>query len=117
VTSGPCVGHVAPEALAGGPLGRLRDGDTLRVEIDTRRLEGRIDLVREAAGGGLEPADEVLAAREPHPELAPDPDLPDDSRLWAALQDASGGPWAGAVYDVERIERLLAAGRRALGEE
>jgi dihydroxyacid dehydratase/phosphogluconate dehydratase len=117
VTSGPCVGHVAPEALAGGPLGRLRDGDPVRVEVDTRSLEGRIDLVREVAGGGFEPADDVLAARTPHPGLAPDPDLPDDTRLWALLQDASGGPWAGAVYDVARIERLLLAGRRALEEE
>jgi dihydroxyacid dehydratase/phosphogluconate dehydratase len=108
------VGHVAPEALAGGPLGRLRDGDPVRVEVDTRRLEGRIDLVREKAGGGFEPADDVLAGRTPHPALAADPDLPADSRLWAALQQASGGPWAGAVYDVERIERLLEAGRRAL---
>jgi putative YjhG/YagF family dehydratase len=115
VSTGPCIGHVAPEALAGGPLGRLRDGDLVRVVVDTRRLSGSIDLVRDI-GGTLAPADEELARREPHPDLAPDPDLPDDTRLWAALQDASGGPWAGAVYDVDRIVRLLEAGRRALGE-
>jgi hypothetical protein len=62
------------------------------------------------------PADEELAARPPHPNLAPDPDLPDDTRLWAALQEASGGPWAGAVYDVDRIVRFLEAGRRVLGD-
>lgn len=39
-----------------------------------------------------------------------------DTRLWAALQEASGGPWAGAVYYVDRIVRLLEAGRRALGD-
>jgi hypothetical protein len=63
------------------------------------------------------PDGDTLAARSPHPDLAPDPDLPADTRLWAALQDASGGPWAGAVYDAERIVRLLEAGKRALGED
>jgi dihydroxyacid dehydratase/phosphogluconate dehydratase len=113
VSTGPCIGHVAPEALAGGPIGRLRDGDLVRVVIDTRRLEGTVDFVRRSADGTLVPADEELAGRTPHPGLAPDPELPADTRLWAALQDASGGPWAGAVYDVERIVRLLEAGRRA----
>jgi hypothetical protein len=42
--------------------------------------------------------------------------MPADTRLWAALQDASGGPWAGSVNDVERIVRLLEAGRRVLGD-
>jgi xylonate dehydratase len=117
VSTGPCIGHVAPEALAGGPIGRLRDGDLVRIVIDTRALEGSIDFVRKAEDGSLVPDDDTLAAREPHPDLAPDPDLPADTRLWAALQDASGGPWAGAVYDADRIVRLLEAGRRALGEE
>jgi len=117
VSTGPCIGHVAPEALAGGPIGRLRDGDLVRIEIDTRRLEGSIDFVRRAEDGTLVPDDATLAARTPHPDLAPDPELPTDTRLWAALQDASGGPWAGAVYDADRIVRLLEAGRRALGED
>ena len=117
VSTGPCIGHVAPEALAGGPIGRLRDGDLVRIEIDTRRLEGTIDFVRRADDGTLVPDGDTLAARSPHPDLPPDPDLPADTRLWAALQDASGGPWAGAVYDAERIVRLLEAGKRALGED
>jgi putative YjhG/YagF family dehydratase len=116
VSTGPCIGHAAPEALAGGPIGRLRDGDVVRIVIDTRRLEGAIDFVRPGPDGTLVPADEELAARPPHPNLAPDPDLPDDTRLWAALQEASGGPWAGAVYDVDRIVRFLEAGRRVLGD-
>jgi putative YjhG/YagF family dehydratase len=116
VSTGPCIGHVAPEALSGGPIGRLRDGDVVRIVIDTCRLEGTIDFVRAAPDGTLVPADEELAARPPHPGLAADPDLPADTRLWAALQEASGGPWAGSVYDVERIVRLLEAGRRALGD-
>jgi putative YjhG/YagF family dehydratase len=116
VSTGPCIGHVAPEALAGGPIGRLRDGDLVRIEIDTRGLEGTIDFVRRAEDGTLVPDDAALSARTPHPDLAPDPDLPADTKLWAALQDASGGPWAGAVYDADRIVRLLEAGKRALGE-
>jgi putative YjhG/YagF family dehydratase len=116
VSTGPCIGHVAPEALAGGPIGRLRRGDLVRIVIDTRSLEGAIDFVRASPDGTLLPADAELASREPHPGLAPHPDLPADTRLWAALQDASGGPWGGAVYDVDRIVRLLEAGRRALGE-
>ena len=116
VSTGPCIGHVAPEALSGGPIGRLRDGDLVRIVIDTRRLEGAVDFVRRSPDGTLVPADDELAARPPHPGLVPDPDLPAHTRLWAALQDASGGPWNGAVYDVDRIVRLLEAGKRALGD-
>jgi putative YjhG/YagF family dehydratase len=119
VSTGPCIGHISPEALAGGPLGKLRDGDRIRVEIDTRKLHGKIDLVRESssAAGGFEPDDVELARRPSRPDLAPDPDLPDDSRLWAALQTASGGVWGGAVYDVPKILAVLEAGRRALANQ
>jgi putative YjhG/YagF family dehydratase len=116
LSTGPCIGHVSPEALAGGPLGKLRDGDRVRVEIDTRGLRGTVDLVAPARppDAGFVADDAGLAARAPRPDLAPDPALPDDTRLWAALQAASGGVWTGAVYDVERILAVLEAGRRAL---
>src|SRR6185369_1510799 len=116
VSSGPCIGHVGPEALAGGPIGKIRDGDLIRVIIDTGKLEGTIDLVRQEADGGYTPVDDELQSREYHPELAADPALPDDTRLWAALQSASGGHWKGSVYDVNRIVRLLEAGRKVLGD-
>jgi hypothetical protein len=51
--------------------------------------------------------------REYRPDLAADPSLPDDTRLWATLQNASGRAWRGSVYDVDRIIRLLEAGGRA----
>jgi putative YjhG/YagF family dehydratase len=105
VSTGACIGHVSPEALAGGPIGRLRDGDVIEIVIDRNRLEGSVNV----AGVDLD-------ARAPHPGLAPDPLLPGDTRLWAALQQASGGSWGGCVYDVERIVELLEAGRRVLGE-
>ncbi|MGC8794559.1 MAG: dihydroxy-acid dehydratase, partial [Bryobacteraceae bacterium] len=117
VSTGACIGHIAPEALAGGPIGKVRDGDLIEIVIDRTGLQGSVNLV--GCGGkifGAEEGARVLAARSPHPDLHPDHELPADTRLWAALQHASGGPWAGAVFDVERILRLLEAGRRALGE-
>jgi dihydroxyacid dehydratase/phosphogluconate dehydratase len=109
VSTGACIGHVGPEALAGGPLGRLRDGDEIEIEIDRVGLTARVDLV------GADAA-RLLRERPLHPGLAPHPELPDDTRLWAALQEVSGGTWAGCVYDVERILAVLAVGRRALDE-
>jgi xylonate dehydratase len=118
VSTGACVGHVSPEALAGGPIGRLRDGDIVEITIDRTRLEGRVDLVGNAAGPlTAEEAAQLLATRPIHPGLAPHPELPADTRLWAALQDASGGTWAGCVYDVDRILAVLAAGREVLAKK
>jgi dihydroxyacid dehydratase/phosphogluconate dehydratase len=111
VSTGPCIGHVGPEALAGGPIGRLRDGDRVRVIVDRTRLDGTIDLVTTDASGSDVPADDLLASRTMHPDIAPDPDLPSATRLWAALQNASGGAWGGCVYDVDEIvERLGGVG-------
>ena len=115
VSTGACIGHVGPEALAGGPIGKLADGDVIEIVIDRRDLSGRVNLV--ASGGqDLDPAQaaQLLASRPPHPALRAHPDLPDDTRLWAALQAASGGPWAGCIYDVDRIIEVLAAGLSAL---
>ena len=84
--------------LAGGPLGKLRDGDPIRLYIDTRKLVGTADYMGDQ---------EEFLSREIHPNLAPDPRLPDDTRLWAALQNASGGSWGGSVYDVDEIIRRL----------
>lgn len=107
-STGACVGHVTPEALAGGPLGRLRDGDRVRIVIDTRRLDGAIDLL--GPGGGADEGARLLAEREPHPDLSPDPDLPDATRLWAILQEASGGPWGGCVHDADAIAARMERG-------
>ncbi len=109
VSTGACIGHVGPEALAGGPLGKLVDGDVVRIVIDTRDATGSVDLV---GHGGLRfGADEAIAelARRPsRGDLAPDPRLPEDTRLWALLQSASGGTWRGCIYDPERIAGRLA---------
>src|SRR5262245_19346275 len=109
VSTGACIGHVSPEALAGGPLGKLRDGDLIRIVIDRNKLEGTVDLVGDATGDfGPEWGSAELLRRAPRPDLAPDPSLPADTRLWAALQHASGGVWGGCVYDPDAIAAKLA---------
>ncbi|HWG47167.1 MAG TPA: YjhG/YagF family D-xylonate dehydratase [Gemmataceae bacterium] len=108
VSTGACIGHVGPEALAGGPIGKVRDGDRIEIVIDRNRLEGSVHLVGEE--GRVFDAEEgarVLAHRPPRPDLHADPNLPDDTRLWAALQAVSGGTWGGCVYDVEKIVTAL----------
>ncbi|NJN83902.1 MAG: hypothetical protein HC802_17575 [Caldilineaceae bacterium] len=117
VSTGACIGHVGPEGLAGGPIGRVREGDTIQIMVDTVNLEGTIDLVGHD-GERYSPAEGamVLANRQANPDMAPDPKLPNDTRLWAALQNASGGTWGGCVYDVDRIIELLEAGKAMLAE-
>ncbi len=114
VSTGACVGHVSPEALAGGPIGRLRDGDIVRIVIDRVRLEGSLDLVgADGVEFGPEEGARILTGRSPHPSLSPDPDLPDDTRLWAALQAVGGGTWGGCVFDTDEIVATLRAGLAA----
>ncbi len=117
VSTGACIGHVGPEGLAGGPISRVQEGDTVEILIDTVNLTGSLNLI--GHGGQRYDAAEgarVLASRTPHPDIAADERLPADTRLWAALQNVSGGTWGGCVYDVDRILELLEAGKRALGE-
>ncbi len=114
VSTGACIGHVGPEALAGGPIGRVREGDTIRIVVDRVGLTGTLDLVGE--GGrevGAEEGARLLAARGPNTALAPHPRLPADTRLWAAMQRAGGGTWGGCVYDADRIATLLESALRA----
>ena len=109
VSTGACIGHVGPEGLAGGPIGKLRDGDWIRIVIDSQDSSGSLDFVGEGherftPGQG----EERLRRRRAHPDLSPDEALPGDTRLWAALQAVSGGTWGGCVYDVESVEKLFA---------
>jgi len=104
VSTGACIGHVTPEALAGGPIGKLRDGDTIAIEIDCHRLSGSVDLL---VNGSADEGARELAARQLPADLAPDPELPPETRLWAALQNASGGTWGGCVFDVDAIAGKL----------
>jgi dihydroxyacid dehydratase/phosphogluconate dehydratase len=111
VSTGACIGHVTPEALAGGPIGKVSEGDMIEIVIDRNRLHGTVNLIAvdDASGEyGVEAGDIVLAERAPRPDLAPDPNLPADTRLWAVLQNASGGTWGGCVFDVDAITARLA---------
>ncbi|MGQ8872175.1 YjhG/YagF family D-xylonate dehydratase [Paenibacillus sp. TSA_86.1] len=116
VSTGACIGHVGPEALAGGPIGKLRDGDLINIIVDRSTLEGSVNFVGKE---GMEVSPEegalILAQRSFHPDMRPDEALPDDTRLWAALQSVSGGTWRGNIYDVDRIITALEAGKKALG--
>ncbi len=104
VSTGACIGHVTPEALAGGPLGKVREGDHIEIIVDRINLEGTVNLVVD--GDPAEGA-RLLAARPLREDLAPDSALPPETRLWAMLQDASGGTWAGCVFDVDAISARL----------
>jgi len=114
VSTGACIGHISPEALAGGAIGRVLEGDTLEIVIDRNALRGTVDLV----GVGderfsAEEGEARLAVRSPRKDLAPHPALPDDTRLWAALVQASGGVWGGCVYDADAIIAQLVKGAGA----
>jgi dihydroxyacid dehydratase/phosphogluconate dehydratase len=123
-SSGPCIGHITPEALAGGPIGKLRDGDLVRIVVDRQKLDGSVDLVGfvptaastsahslsldgpelgKAVIVGPEEGSQELTRRQLPAALSHDARLPDDTRLWAALQNVSGGSWGGCVYDVDKI--------------
>lgn len=96
VSTGACIGHVGPEALAGGPIGKVIDGDTIEIVVDQKQLAGSVNLLQDDA-------EKELANRQQNTTLSPNPGLPDDTRLWAALQQFGGGTWGGCVYDVEAI--------------
>ncbi len=108
VSTGACIGHVGPEALAGGPIGKLRDGDLIEIVIDRVNLEGTANFIGTAAERcDPETGARILATRPPRADLQADPSLPDETRLWAALQQVSGGTWGGCVYDVDAITAKL----------
>ena len=112
VSTGACIGHISPEALAGGQLGKILDGDLIEIAIDRVRLKGSVNFV--GATGAEFSAEEgasMLAERSPRTDLHAHPDLPNDTRLWAALVQASGGVWGGCVYDVDAIVGLLNKGQ------
>ena len=104
VSTGACIGHISPEALSGGPIGKVLEGDQIEIVIDREKLTGSVHLVGDAEGVfSAEEGGRRLAQRKSRADLKAHPALPDDTRLWAALVEASGGVWGGCVYDTDRI--------------
>jgi dihydroxyacid dehydratase/phosphogluconate dehydratase len=108
VSTGACIGHVGPEGLAGGPIGKLKNGDIISIEINIKQLEGLVNFVGEGKDRfDVEEGAKRLAKREIREDISAHPELPDDTKLWAALQGVGGGTWGGCVFNVEEIvERL-----------
>ena len=109
VSAGACIGHITPEALAGGPLGKVREGDAIEIVIDRVNLKGSVNLL---VHDSVDEGSRELELRALRDDLAPDPELPPETRIWAALQETSGGTWGGCVFDVEKIEQRLLPARR-----
>ena len=108
VFTGACIGHVGPEGLAGGPIGKIQDGDIIQIEINQNTNQGRLDLIgSEGEEFSLQKGALLLESRKLRHDLAPHPLLPEETRLWAALQAQSGGTWGGCVYDVGQIVNSL----------
>ena len=118
VSTGACIGHIGPEALAGGPLGKLQDGDLIEIIIDCKNLTGSLNFIG-TKDETFTPTigTTILEQRTTHTDLQPHPKLPADTRLWAALQAASGGTWRGSIYDTDRILEVLEAGKKALANK
>ena len=118
VSTGACVGHVSPEALADGPIGKIKDNDLIQIRIDTRNLSGSIDFVgTKEKTISPEIASKTLKARSPNEDLQPDSRLHADTKLWATLQNVSGGTWGGSVYDSQKIIDIIKAGEKALQQK
>lgn len=118
VSTGACIGHIGPEGLADGPIGKLKDGDIVEVYVDTHNLTGHLHFLgTEDQPVSPEEGREILEHRLQNPDIQPSEKLPDDTRLWAELQKVSGGTWKGSVYDVDRIIKVLRAGEKALEKE
>ncbi len=104
VSTGACIGHISPEALSGGPIGKVLDGDQIEIVVDRMALDASVHLVGDAHEHfGPEQGSQRLRERKARADLAPHPSLPDDTRLWAALVRVSGGVWGGCVYDADAI--------------
>ncbi len=118
VSTGACIGHIAPEALAKGPAGKVLNGDVIQIIIDCKNLKGSIDLIGDSETPANERSSELgtklLSERPFRSDLAPHPNLPDDTRLWAALQEVGGGTWGGCVFDVDEIIQTLKDGKDTL---
>ncbi|WP_404456460.1 YjhG/YagF family D-xylonate dehydratase [Virgibacillus necropolis] len=117
VSTGACIGHIGPEGLANGPIGKLQTGDIIEVRIDATNLTGHLHFLgTKEKEVSPDEGSQILNRRQQNKQIKPSPNLPDDTRLWAELQKVSGGTWKGSIYDVDRIIKVLKAGEEALSK-
>ncbi|MCP4296890.1 MAG: hypothetical protein GY786_14910 [Proteobacteria bacterium] len=106
-SSGPCIGHIGPEAMVGGPYGRVRDGDIIDIYLNRKKPEGSINIMGDSSialeNADIELGNSILEKRSPREDLAAHPDMPKSVRLWSILQESGGGIWGGCVNDVDSI--------------
>lgn len=104
VTTGACVGHIWPSALAGGPIGKILDGDQIEIVIDQKSLVGSVDLIGDKNTPvnqcSRNHGEKILNSRKLRDDLACDPELPMSVKLWAAMQDGTAN---GCVFDEEAL--------------
>ena len=94
--------------MAGGPIGKLKNGDIISIVINIKELEGLVNFVGEGKDRfDIEEGAKRLAKREMREDISSHPELPNDTKLWAALQEVGGGTWGGCVFDVEEIIHRL----------
>jgi putative YjhG/YagF family dehydratase len=117
VSTGPCVGHIGPEACENGPISRLQDGDWIQIRVSRVNGSGSIDLVGEASvpegSSDLSPerGARILSQRLPFIPQGPNTSLPNEIQNWAMQVAVSGGTWGGCVYDPAALRAALAASR------
>jgi dihydroxy-acid dehydratase len=63
-TRGACIGHISPEAAAGGPIAALVDGDLINIDLDERRLDVQLtpDEISRRLAGVRKPRTRVKSA-------------------------------------------------------
>jgi dihydroxy-acid dehydratase len=71
-TRGPCVGHVSPEAMAGGPISAIKDGDIIKIDISNRILELKLsdDEIKNRVKGAVKPDRKVKGLLARYMKLA-----------------------------------------------
>ena len=91
VSTGACIGHIGPEALDGGPIGKLKENDLIEINIDTINLEGSINLIGEdGQNKGVNWGNDQLKKRDLRSDLKPQDGLPLNQLLLSRRHNIMG---------------------------